>query len=111
MRGLQHSARSLSIFIAVLFCLLTFAQTTRPIITAATSGPRAAPVHRQLTRNCVEEVGADGQDVVPEQLALSIPATAPSEPLRSSEPERPAVLSWASHPIHRKLLPPSPQDG
>jgi hypothetical protein len=111
MRCIERPVHSLSIFIAVLFCLLTFAQTTRPIAVAASSGTQAAPVHRKVTRNCIEEVGTDGVDVIPEPLAVSTVETSDSEPPPIVQPEQLGLPAWPLQPIHRKLLPPSPQDG
>jgi hypothetical protein len=110
MRCIEHP-RPLCVLVGILFCLLTIVQTTRPILAAAMSTTHAAPVHRQLTRNCVEEVGTDLPDVLPDPLTLSTFEKGDSELPRISEPEQPALPAWSPQPIHRKLLPPSPEDG
>lgn len=111
MRCIERTNRQISVLVASLVCLLTIAQAGAPILTATWSGVFTVPVHQRLTRNCVEEVGNQLTDAVPELPSISTVEEGDSEPPRVANLEEVALPAWQSPPIHRKLLPPSPQDG
>jgi hypothetical protein len=111
MRCIERPNRPLSIFVASFVALLTIAQAGCPILTSTLSGVFTVPAHQRLTRNCVEEVGNEPADVIPEPAVVSAVDQGDPEPPRVAQLEEVTLPAWQSPPVHRKLLPPSPQDG
>jgi len=110
MREVEH--KFLLISLAGFISLLAVVQPVRPILAAERSDlPAAANRHQELTRHCIEEVGNEEFEEPSGQVSC---AKVEDADRKGTQPEvpRPADLpAWPSQPIHRKLLPPSPQDG
>jgi hypothetical protein len=110
MRCIERTDRPIAILVAFFVCLLTTAQAGRPILTASLSGVFTVPFHQRLTRSCVEEVGNELADVIPEPSIVSTVEEDDPEP-RVAKSKEVTLPAWQPPPVHRKLLPPSPQDG
>jgi hypothetical protein len=110
MRCIERTNRPISLLIAAFVCLLTLAQAGRPILTSTLAGLFTVPIHQRLTRNCVEEVGNESADVIPQPSIVSREEGDP-EPPRVARLEEVTLPDWQLPPVHRKLLPPSPKDG
>jgi hypothetical protein len=111
MRCVQRTNGPISLLIASFVALLTIAQAGRPILTSTLSGLFTVPVHQQLRRACVEEVGNQPTEVIPEPSIISTVEDGDPEPPRLARLEEVTLPAWQLPPVHRKLLPPSPQDG
>lgn len=111
MRCIERTNRPIAILVAFFVCLLTTAQAGRPIQTASLSGVFTVPFDQRLTRSCVEEVGNELADVVPEPSIVSTVEEDDPGPRRVAKSKEVTLPAWQPPPVHRKLLPPSPQDG
>jgi len=104
--------RALFFSLAVLVSLLAVVQPIRPILAAELSDiPTAANLHQELTRHCIEEVSSDQVEEPVVQVSSSAAQEADANPVRPDFSRETALPGWPSQPIHRKLLPPSPEDG
>lgn len=115
-----HSAKAMvgyvASVVAACFCLLTVAQFTRPLIAiTGHSLPGASTPYHELSRHTFEEVSGNNVDfAVPAipQLGDADGAHAPQPRLMQARwNEYASVWQERPGPIHRRILPPSPDDG
>jgi hypothetical protein len=110
MREIEDRASFLSLAACVL--LLAVVQPMRPILAADLSDlPTAANLHQQLTRHCIEEVRSDRVEEPCHQVSSAKADEPELKPPRPDFSRETGLPAWPLRPIHRKLLPPSPQDG
>jgi hypothetical protein len=114
MRSTEIKTHALIFLLAVFLANLGIAQVTRPAARALLPGaPRGATVHPNVTRHCIEEVGSQEPKLAFATVAIAV-ARASDDPNPSAhltDLEQIGLPSCYDRPVHRKVLPPSPEDG
>jgi hypothetical protein len=110
MRWIQANRRFFLFSIAALVCFSLAAQTTAPTQVPALPGA-PSHLHRRITHRCSEEVGSD-QVTISQDLRPSYKVEESEQFLSRLSGSETIDLETSAPPlVHRKLLPPSPEDG
>jgi hypothetical protein len=114
MRSIEIKPHGLTFLLAVFLANLAIAQVTPPTARALLPGaPNGKTVHPNVTRHCIEEVGCQEPKLAFATAVISV-ARASDDPNPSAhltDLEEIGLPSWYDRPVHRKVLPPSPEDG
>jgi hypothetical protein len=114
MRSFEFKTHWLTFLFAVFLVNFAITGIARPPAWALLpAAPRGATVHPNPARHCIEEVGSQELKLTFATVAISIARTSdgPSPSVRATDLEEMGLPSWYDRPVHRKLLPPSPEDG
>jgi hypothetical protein len=114
MRSIEIKTHRLTFLLAVFLANFAIAQVTRPTARALLPGTsRGATVHPNVTRHCIEEVGGQEPKLAFATVAISVARASddPNPSVHLTDLEEIGLPSWYDRPVHRKVLPPSPEDG
>jgi hypothetical protein len=99
------------VFLAICFCLFTFAQTARPLESVTLlSHPGIAATYHKLTRHTLTEVSGGTADLSAEATTEFSEMLPEISPRRSTPSQVVDVSVWPAQEVVHRRIPPSPPD-